>query len=197
MNTLSDAYAREIAHTPWGFADSVRLLADGIYSVSTPSHGGIKLSADCNNAIPDFMRLRGGWYEEDVEWARVAMIFPNAFEPKEVVNAEATLKNWEPDIWEQIFGQTLQPGESQKRDEQAFRAAHAKDLVSTTAWGDWATWVPTGMIGIAAHVGGYDKQYHTHGPARYFQVSETEYRTRKSFGFIVDPAQHKEVPEPR
>lgn len=197
MNTVPETYGREIAHTPWGVANSIRLLADGIYSVSTPSHGGIKLSAERNSAIPSFMRLQSGWYEEDVEWARVAMIFPNVFEPADVVMAETVFKNWEPDSFERLFGRQLQPGESHKRDESLFQVAHANDLVATTAWGDWANWVPKGMVGVEAYVGGYDKHYRTHGSARYFLVSEEEYNARNPFGFIVDPARHQEAPEPK
>ena len=53
--------------TPWGPAQHVERLADGIELVSTPSHGGIKLSAPRLGAMPPTARTDDGWYEEDCE----------------------------------------------------------------------------------------------------------------------------------
>ena len=65
---------RQIQHgdrTPWGQADFPDELGEGIYSISTPSHGGIYMGADARRAIPAEVRktfMNGGaWAEEDCE----------------------------------------------------------------------------------------------------------------------------------
>jgi hypothetical protein len=105
------------------------LLAEGIRSVSTASHGGIKLSAERNAQMPDYMRNEDGWYEEDSEWAKVAVVFPDAF-GADVVTAYGTLRNWEPDAYEKFTGQALKPGDSYIRDQQMFRREHANTLIA-------------------------------------------------------------------
>ena len=74
--------------TPWGTADDVHAFAEGIAFVSTPSHGGYYVSPALNARIPAVLRNRqfaksalggGGWYEEDIEWASVALTYPDVF----------------------------------------------------------------------------------------------------------------------
>lgn len=60
--------------TPWGLADDSRMIGTGIYSVTTPSHGGIWLSPEVNSLIPDQFRRSDQWYEEDCE-AIIALAF--------------------------------------------------------------------------------------------------------------------------
>ena len=53
--------------SPWGgVQDGVR-HAEGLYSVSTASHGGIKVDAILNETIPAVFRADEGWYEEDAD----------------------------------------------------------------------------------------------------------------------------------
>ena len=47
--------------TPWGESDNVEKLADGIYFVSTPSHGGIWLAPERRKRMGN----THAWYEED------------------------------------------------------------------------------------------------------------------------------------
>jgi hypothetical protein len=60
-----------IHSTPWGPAQSVRMLAQGIALVSTAGHGGIKLSPERQAQMPASCRTTpyssGGWYEEDCD----------------------------------------------------------------------------------------------------------------------------------
>lgn len=42
-------------NTPWGRSDSQKELADGIWMVTTPSHGGVKLSPERQAQMPDYM----------------------------------------------------------------------------------------------------------------------------------------------
>lgn len=55
--------------SPWGTIDGVTELARGAWSVSTPGHGGIRLSRSRNRCVHRVWRSWGGWYEEDVGWA--------------------------------------------------------------------------------------------------------------------------------
>ena len=86
--------------TPWGESDSVTVIADGIVSVTTPSHGGILLSTELHDQMPAEYRKTfagGRWYEEDCDWAKVAVTFPEHFEPHAVNSAMKLLeamKRW-------------------------------------------------------------------------------------------------------
>ena len=51
--------------TPWGYAQHVSELAEGILIVMTSSHGGICLSPERQQQMPMFKRKT--WYEEDCE----------------------------------------------------------------------------------------------------------------------------------
>ena len=59
-----------LTYTPWGWTHDVEELADGVLRVSTPSHGGLKLSRERWNELP--AELRDAMYtqtfaEEDCE----------------------------------------------------------------------------------------------------------------------------------
>lgn len=62
--------------SPWGLVDSCSEIADGIRSVKTTSHGGLLLSKERQQAMPDHLRLDGGAYEADGEFYLVALAFP-------------------------------------------------------------------------------------------------------------------------
>jgi hypothetical protein len=66
-------------NTPWGKSDSVKRYAPGINFYSTPRHGGIKVSKTVLALMPPHLRNDDGWYEEDLEWCKVAMAFPHFF----------------------------------------------------------------------------------------------------------------------
>jgi len=59
-----------LGHSPWGpIQRSSNLEAQhGVTAVYTASHGGIKVDAETNLLIPDYMRVPSGWYEEDCDW---------------------------------------------------------------------------------------------------------------------------------
>ena len=107
--------------SPWGQIDNQYLIAEGILSVSTPSHGGLKLSADRQKQMPDFMRSDDGWYEEDCEWAKVFVVFQadiltygEEYAVKAILSGQhiQCLKNWYPDAFEKFYDTVLTPGES-------------------------------------------------------------------------------------
>lgn len=77
-------------YTPWGDSDEEIKIADGLWSVSTPGHGGIWMSAerraeyrsifnDIWDAVPD-----GPWLEEDEEWLYAALAWPQEMRPMSV-----------------------------------------------------------------------------------------------------------------
>jgi hypothetical protein len=186
----------QVTLTPWGAPQHITKLAEGIQSVSTASHGGIRLSNERNEQIPEYMRNADGWYEEDEQWAKVAVVFPDAFPSATVVDAYGTLKNWNPDAYEKFTGRTLQPGDSHIRDQQIFQREHANSLIVVSAYGSWASWVPKGFVGCHAYVGGRGERGQTNGVGRAFLVPAAEYDVRAPHGFVIDPAKHQEVPFP-
>lgn len=78
--------------TPWGQAQHATQIAPGIVQYSTAGHGGINLSIDRLAAMPAGLRQIApfagpGWYEEDCDWALVALAFPDCFKPASVATA--------------------------------------------------------------------------------------------------------------
>ncbi len=70
--------------TPWGQSDSKEVLAEGIVSYSTPSHGGIRLSLERQRelslvfkAADNYLRTLE-WWEEDCDWAVPYLFFAEA-----------------------------------------------------------------------------------------------------------------------
>jgi hypothetical protein len=73
--------------TPWGPAQTIKEIADGITECSTASHGGILISAERHAAMPECLRCLKPWagtlaYEEDFDWALVVLAFPACFDPR-------------------------------------------------------------------------------------------------------------------
>lgn len=97
--------------TPWGTAQDSKQHAEGIMWYSTAGHGGFHLSPEVNSRVPEALRIEDGWYEEDCDWALVAIAFPDIF-IKEYANATRTMRNWHPDRYEKHFGVVLLPSES-------------------------------------------------------------------------------------
>ena len=61
---------KDLICTPWGWSRESEELAEGIWRVSTPSHGGLKLSRERWQELPDLVRdsfLTPNFAEEDCE----------------------------------------------------------------------------------------------------------------------------------
>jgi hypothetical protein len=162
-----------------------------MWFVSTPSHGGIKLSPERQQQIPASLLSRWGdsgksWYEEDCEWAIPYAVFEA--ELKKVGRGidgklwtdemhRKTLRTWYPDQYEKFYGVTLKPGESQKRDEEVFYKEHAEDWLVVVAWGSWYKDTPRGYVRVAARKGGrHGKTDETE--ERLFYVKQETYSKR-------------------
>ena len=189
------AVVREGMRTPWGTADSAQVMAPGIGWVGTPGHGGIKLSPAVNRRMPDYMRLKGGWYEEDCEWAMVYVAMAadlrvagrDADFDGHAKQAVSTLRNWFPDAYERFFGETIPEGESTVKDERIFKARHANDLIVISAVNSK---VRKGFVEATATVGA-DRAV---GNDRTFLVPSADYEGRGRFGFVIDdPAKYEEI----
>lgn len=120
---------RMSASTPWGASQMAVIYADGVIAHSTAGHGGFHLSADRNGKVHPLLRKDTPWYEEDSEWAIVALSFPDLFTAYERSMAERTIRNTWPDAWEAIRSCELAEGESWTKDQRAFDQRHAKDYI--------------------------------------------------------------------
>jgi hypothetical protein len=93
---------RPLTNSPWGLIQQVKQIAEGIWQVSTASHGGLKVSDQRLAAMPAERHTtpysHGGWFEEDLDWALVAVSFPEAFTPEDLAMARQSLAQYYPDI---------------------------------------------------------------------------------------------------
>lgn len=78
-------------NSPWGAIQTMTEVAPGILQVTTPSHGGLYVTADLVAQMPEHLRetpySSGGWFEEDVDWALVALAFPQHFTAQMILAA--------------------------------------------------------------------------------------------------------------
>jgi hypothetical protein len=84
METTALRPLKRSESTPWGVADSTTKLADGVHHHITSSHGGYQVLSHVREKWPqplrDFEPFAGrGWYEEDCDWAIVALAMPHLF----------------------------------------------------------------------------------------------------------------------
>lgn len=87
----------------WGNPDEVCEVIPGVIWVTTPSHGGLVLSDECNAKMPDYMRRADAVYEEDCNWCLPIIALDIAGEFAETLNqrperimadAKRTLHAW-------------------------------------------------------------------------------------------------------
>lgn len=103
--------------TPWGRADHQKRWGSGsasiyVMSYSTPSHGGFLVPRDVLQFMPAELRAiktyageddRGKWYEEDCDWAIVALGLPFLFDPKDILAAVETANT----VWNKEEGPAM------------------------------------------------------------------------------------------
>ena len=186
--------------SPWGKIQDVKELAAGIDCVSTAGHGGIKLDRQRNAKMPEYMRLAGGWYEEDCEWALPALVFPEVFNrAKEQSQAKSTLGNYFPKIYAEFFQVPIETlkGQSYAYDKECFEKEHENDWVVVSACGSAFsvfTDVPRNLVACVATKGGKRRMWNEpEREERYFYVPIPEYQERSQFGFVIDENKHYEL----
>lgn len=173
--------------SPWGKIDDASQIADGVWSVGTPRHGGIKLSRKANGLIPHQFRSPNGWYEEDCkQWIVVlfgGVVAPGAFDADRVARADKIVRTWYPDAYESHFGVKVQPHESHVIRRQIFEAENAKRWVVISATGT------PGVVICTATLGGIRGDV----KERKFLVPDSEYGKRHECGFVIDENVHKAI----
>lgn len=173
--------------TPWGQVQNTDKIIDGILSVSTSSHGGLKLDRKRNAKVPKYLRRKGGWYEEDCEWAIPYVVFAEEIKADEKTQEVAiqAFKSWFPDEYEIFTGTQLQPGESYIRDEKNFYVENANKYVVIAAQGDWSKGTPKGMVLVDAILGRDNRSHDRLKYAKQFYIPAAEYKKRSKFGYII------------
>ena len=182
-NALGRREIQSRAYTPWGPSQGATVFAEGVDCHSTAGHGGFHLSVDRNAKVDSGLRNANGWYEEDAEWAIVAITFPDLFTSFERRCADQTIKDSWPDEFEAITGTVLEPGQSREKDRRAFHTRHAEDWIAISAIRSDHR---DGFVEVVATRGG------KRDPAadeRRFLVPSEEY-TAGPFGFVIDPDRH-------
>jgi hypothetical protein len=181
---LNRVQTRMSASTPWGGSQMAVVYAEGVVAHMTLGHGGFHLSTERNAKVHPLLRKDMPWYEEDCEWAIVAVSFPDLFTAYERSMADKTFRNTWPDAWEKIHGRSLAEGESWARDRQAFDQRHAGEyIVMSAILSDQRP----GMTEVVAKIGG---GHIRGGEERRFLVASDEYAGRGLFGFVIDIARH-------
>ena len=169
--------------TPWGTADSVIKVAEGIYRIYTPSHGGYWLSDERHAVVLAAFGIQstfagGQWYEEDCDWSLVAIAFPEHFD-KHLDAARAMLRSTRPEVYERFYCVVIPPGESYEKDRRAFMEKHREDFVVVSAHcnSDFQP-VPYGFVLCHARIGGT-------GSKGRFLVRKDRYKARSKFGYVI------------
>ena len=160
------------SHTPWGAPEAATQILPGIWEVRTPSHGGMMLSDERQAAMPEALRNDRSSYEEDVDWALVVSAFADEFRSSalrfslhHVDLARQMVRTWHPGRYTAHTGKVVPVNECPTLRRRAAALAAVGELVTTTAWGSWADWVPDGMVGVLAK---RVREVDALGFARYF-----------------------------
>ncbi len=184
LTALSRMQTRISASTPWGGSQLATIYAEGVVSHETSGHGGFHLSSDRNLQVDAAVRSATGWYEEDCEWAIVALTFPDLFTGYERRCADDAARNSFPDYWEKLRGRQLSAGESWTKDRAEFDRVHADDWIVISAI---ISSHHPGMTEVVATKGGKrDVQQEEHR----FLISHEGYHGRGRFGFVIDLSRH-------
>lgn len=175
--------------TPWGTSQISRKITRGIIFYGTAGHGGFHVSPTLLRKMPSYMQNKDGWYEEDCEWAKVAICFPSFFTEGERKYAKKTLCNYFPAIYEEHYKVTLKPGESSARDTEVFLKEHENDylVISAKCSDDYP-----GFIEGYATKGGVRENFLCLTTGKTFLIPEGEYKTR-GHCFVIDPTKHTQI----
>lgn len=138
----------------WGAIQEAEEILPGIWSVSTASHGGLILSDERQEAMPEALTIVGGFYEEDVNWSHVVLAFDAEFRTNSKLAAayldlaRDCVRCWHPDAFTAFTGEAVTEEESYILKRRRAYQACIGELCVTAAWGSWADWVPEGKTGV-------------------------------------------------
>ncbi len=94
-------------HSPWDTIQHIEAIEEdgSILSITTAGHGGLWVSKEKQAQMPAILRpnLDGHWYEEDCEWAKVHVAFPNLEGGKRYEFALVALYQWNHPIYMKHF----------------------------------------------------------------------------------------------
>ncbi|MGE4404387.1 DUF7007 domain-containing protein [Pseudomonas sp.] len=155
---------KKFARTPrpewsnWDAIEEAEELLPGIWSVSTASHGGLILSGERQEAMPEALRIEGASYEEDVNWSHVVLAFESEFREHsklpgaQIALARDCVRCWHPDAFTTFTGEKVtEEGSYTLKRRRAYQSCIG-ELCVTAAWGSWADWVPEGKTGVVGSV---------------------------------------------
>jgi hypothetical protein len=165
--------------TPWGVSQTSKKYAAGITEYSTASHGGFHLSQARQAAMPDCLRNDAGWYEEDCEWCKVVISFPDFFNEQDLGTAWNVLKNWHYKAYEELMDIILRPGESYAKDKALFFEKHKNDWLVISAL---RCEHDNTLVDVIATKGG---KRLFNGQEKQFVVTAKDYDKRDRFGFVI------------
>lgn len=177
-------------HTPWGAAQDQKRIAAGITSYSTASHGGYHLSTEVLAQMPTALAAirtyaGAGWYEEDCDWAIVALAFPQHFSDYNLYGAVATVllcgeREKDPYMAEAAAWLRTDPvGIALHNRVKAWIAAHGTDFTQGGASSGGKGW------GVSCtNIAGTERLevFFPEGSSRY------DWATRKATGYYALPA---------
>ena len=115
-------------HTPWGYADGHKRVAAGVWTVSTPGHGGYWLSTERLLMMPTELRECGtwtgerNWFEEDCDWSIVACSFPDLFDAYSLFHAVKTMMSYHKETWAKF--RLTEQGKKLEQDAMALEQAN-------------------------------------------------------------------------
>ena len=191
--------------TPWGVSQGSERLKNGITYHTTAGHGGYLVPIKIVDKMPAHLRAigladysgLGMWFEQDCACCAVAIAFPSLFTEEEQEAAKGILRNYYPATYEHHYNVVLQPGESQRRDEEVFYALHKEDWLVNAAQHSTAhpemveCWARKGVIPY------WVSERRTAETLRLeekqFLVPVEEYRQRGNFPFVIDLSRHNEL----
>lgn len=173
-------------HSPWGIIDQADKVVDGIWFVTTSSHGGIKLDRCRNSMIPSYLRQAGGWYEEDCLCSIPICFFCQHFSLSQIDWAYKVFGNWYPEEFSKFFGYL--PEQSYMFEKMQFFQQNKDKWIVTSIFTHFGGRVPKHFVGGIAYLGGQRSSN-----VKRVLISEERYRTKHRFGFVLDGTE-QEIP---
>lgn len=131
---------RVSTNTPWGQADFSHQFGRGVVQYTCPGHGGFSVSPGVVGTMhPSLVSVgeeKGGrvWFEEDGDWAALAVAKPSLFSRSSVELAIRMMKDHEPDKWSEFSGEEVDLSESSTLRERQFIVDNEGGYVSNVTF---------------------------------------------------------------